>query len=87
MRLAGVRSRRSSVILYGLLELRGFNVKVRVRDLSPDGAQIDAPFGLSPGNRVALACNGAGPVAATVAWVRDNRCGLTFDVVADPNEH
>jgi hypothetical protein len=59
-------------------------LSVRVRNLSAVGMMADHNGINLPGERVVVALRGIGEVQGKVAWVRNNRIGVEFDVEVDP---
>jgi hypothetical protein len=57
---------------------------VRVRNLSSVGMMADYHGTSLPGEAVVVALRGIGQVKGKVAWVRNNRIGIAFDVEVDP---
>lgn len=68
---------RSSMFLACVLRTASGQVPVRVRNMSPSGALVEAPMATAVGSSVQL-IRGSLQVRATVAWVSDQRCGLHF---------
>lgn len=58
--------------------------KARVRNLSATGLMADCEAGLTKGQPVIMELRGVGRVYGTIAWVRGNRAGISFDSPVDP---
>ena len=75
----GVRDIRTNLFLAATLFAGETGaVPVKVRNLSPGGALIEAATLPSSGSAIRLA-RGALGVTGAVAWAAGNRCGLSFD--------
>ena len=68
---------RTRVLMNALLVSAAGKTSVRLRDLSPTGAQVLSEVPLLP-NSDLLFCKGRASVAARIAWVRCKSAGLTF---------
>ncbi|RVT40778.1 PilZ domain-containing protein [Sphingobium algorifonticola] len=80
------RSRRDSLFLLTVLSAAdGRDMgSARVRNLSATGLMADCETPVAVGDRVSMKLRGVGTVRGTVAWVRDDRIGVTFDREIDP---
>lgn len=78
------RSRRANVLLAASVESTRGELPVRLRNLSADGALIEADSLPRKGEAVLFRRNDIA-VAATVAWVLDRHAGLAFDAKLDPD--
>jgi hypothetical protein len=58
--------------------------QARVRNLSASGLMADCEAGLTKGQPVVMELRGVGRVYGTIAWVRANRVGISFDSPVDP---
>lgn len=77
------REARTKLFLAAQLFLAGELPRdVRIRDLSPSGARVDAPSLPLVGATVLLR-RGAAEVAAEVMWVAGGSCGLRFTQIVD----
>ena len=56
---------------------------VTIREISPGGARIDAPFNLCRGDRLFLEIEGLGELASQVRWTKSPLAGLRFDAGLD----
>ena len=71
--------KRTNIFLGATLRFDGRVAPVRVRDLSPDGAQVEG--GLLPGCEASVTLErGSVSADATVAWRTEGRCGLHFSI-------
>jgi PilZ domain len=61
-------------------------VTVRVRNLSPGGMMIDGNPVFHEGAEISALLRGIGAVAGKIAWVIDERAGVSFDEEIDPIE-
>lgn len=57
--------------------------RVRVRNLSDGGMMAEGNLKVKRGHRVEVELRNIGCVAASVAWVQDNRFGIAFDEEID----
>ena len=57
--------------------------RVRVRNLSDGGMMAEGSLKVKRGHRVEVELRNIGCVAASVAWVQDNRFGIAFDEEID----
>lgn len=71
------RQRRSNVLMAAALELSGTSVPVKLRNLSSDGALIEADSLPVEGAQVLFRRNDLA-MPATVIWVRGGRAGISF---------
>lgn len=71
------REQRYTVRLDGLLVLGHAHVRLRLLDVSRNGALAEALTPPEPGEDVRLACRGV-VRTAHASWVRDARFGLVF---------
>lgn len=53
--------------------------KVRVRNLSDGGMMGEGNIRVQRGNRLEIELRNVGKIGGSVAWVQDNRFGLSFD--------
>lgn len=61
-------------------------VPVRVRNLSSSGMMADHNDRCLPGDKVTVVIRGIGAVEGKVAWVKNGRVGVSFDVEVDPKQ-
>lgn len=59
---------------------------VRVRNLSSVGMMADHNDRCLPGDQVTVVIRGIGAVDGKVAWVKNGRVGVSFDVEVDPKQ-
>lgn len=78
------RSRRANVLLAATVESTRGELPVRLRNLSADGALIEAEELPRKGESVLFRRNDIA-VAGRVAWVLDRHAGLAFDEKLDPD--
>lgn len=78
------RSRRANVLLAATVEAARGELPVRLRNLSSDGALIEADELPLKGEPVLFRRNDIA-VRGRVAWVLDRHAGLSFDNKLDPD--
>jgi hypothetical protein len=78
------RSRRSNVLLAATIEAGRVKLPVRLRNMSSDGALVEADDLPAKGEQVLFRRNDIA-VTARVAWVLDGHAGLSFDTKLDPD--
>ena len=68
-----------------MIETANRREPAHLHNLSEDGAMIEGPFDLRPGDSVVMHC---GSIAAdgTVAWQSENRIGIVFDQPLDETQ-
>lgn len=79
------RSRRSNVLLKATLEIPGASLPVVLRNLSQDGALVQADELPQPGMRVLFHRQGLS-VPSRVAWAHCNHAGIEFEFPLFPGE-
>lgn len=79
------RSRRSNVLLKATLELPGASLPVVLRNLSQEGALVQAEELPEPGMRVLFHRQGLS-VPSRVAWAQANYAGIEFEFPLFPGE-
>jgi PilZ domain len=57
--------------------------RVRVRNLSDGGMMGEGQLRVQRGHRLSIELRNIGAVGGTVAWVQDNRFGISFDEEID----
>jgi hypothetical protein len=67
------------------LEQDPASYRVKVRNLSSRGLMGEGSVKVVPGTRLIIKLRNIGAVAASVAWVQDQRFGIAFDEEIDPN--
>ena len=77
------RSRRSHLLLTATLDYSGRAVKVTVRNLSSDGAQVEGAQLPVEGSDLMFR-KGDLAVAGSVIWVKGKQAGIRFDQELDP---
>ncbi|WP_118856992.1 PilZ domain-containing protein [Sphingomonas mesophila] len=77
------RSRRSNVLMAASVESGGARIPVKLRNLSKDGALVEAA-GLPPVGTVVRFLKGELTLAGHVAWAAGKRAGIAFDCPLDP---
>lgn len=81
-------SNRDSLFLSATIRRKGDLeeelVPVRVRNLSAIGLMADYKDIATPGDPVVVTVRGIGAVNGKVAWVRQGKIGVAFDVEVDP---
>ena len=84
--VAGKRTaKRARVLLAAKLQIGSIEIDVRLRDLSPQGALIEAQRVPPQGAEVTFT-RGSLTVPARVAWVGEGRAGLEFAYMVDESE-
>ena len=77
------RSRRSHVLMAASIEAAGSSTPVRMRNLSAEGVLIEGDDLPIEGTIVLFRKNDL-KATGHVAWVKDNRAGIAFDTLLDP---
>ena len=77
------RARRSKVLMTATLELSGSALPVKLRNLSAEGALIEGDSLPVEGSKVIFKRLEL-TVAGRIAWVSDDRAGVTFDMKLEP---
>jgi hypothetical protein len=77
------RQRRSNVLLTAVIELSGRAVDVKLRNLSADGALIEADNLPIEGSEISFR-RGDLQVAGKVVWVANKRAGIQFHAPLSP---
>jgi len=80
------QSRRDSLFLLTVLNAPdGRDLgNARVRNLSASGLMADCEKPFAVGDRVSMKLRGVGDVEGAIAWVKDDRIGVSFDRTIDP---
>lgn len=58
--------------------------RLRVRNLSASGLMGDTELELEPQTRLMVDLRGIGSVSGTIAWAREGKIGMAFDVPINP---
>jgi hypothetical protein len=77
------RSRRANVLMSASLEVSGATLAVKLRNLSAEGALVEADQ-LPVEGSVVLFRKGDLSTPGHVAWTRGNQAGIAFDALLDP---
>lgn len=77
------RSRRSNVLMTATLEISGRAVKVTLRNLSSDGAQVEAAALPVEGTQL-LFRKGDLAVVGSIIWTKSKQAGIRFEEKLDP---
>ena len=77
------RARRSHVLMAASIEADGVTVAVKLRNLSPEGALVEAAQ-LPPVGCLVLFRKKELHLAGRVAWADAGRAGIAFDTMLDP---
>jgi hypothetical protein len=79
---------RDSLFLSTDITVKGAHrpVTVRVRNLSPGGMMIDGNAVFREGALVVAELRGIGVISGKIAWVIDERAGVSFDEEIDPKD-
>ena len=78
------RSRRSNVLMQAFVDCDGATVSVKLRNLSKDGALIEAAALPPVGAKVQFR-KGELTLPGHVAWETGSRAGIAFDQALDPD--
>jgi len=78
------RARRSHVIMAASIEAGGVSIAVKLRNLSPKGALVEAAQLPAVGSSVVFRKKELN-LAGRVAWVTAGRAGIAFDTLLDPD--
>jgi len=73
------RAARQSLILMGELHWRSGSTAVRLRNISADGAMLDAQEDLAANSEVVLELPGVVAAPGEVRWCRSGQIGIRFD--------
>jgi len=79
----GQRAPRQSLMLNGELHWRLGSLPVKLRNISAEGAMLQAPQDLEIHTEVVLEIAGAPAVPARVRWCRSRQIGIRFDAPFD----
>ena len=79
------RSRRSNVLLTATLEVAGEMLPVKLRNLSAEGALVEAKLLPAAESHIVFHRNEL-KVRGTVAWVGGNHAGISFNRKLDPEQ-
>lgn len=79
------RSRRSNVLLTAQVEVAGEMLPVKLRNLSAEGALVEAPLLPAVDSQIMFHRNDLS-VRGTVAWVSGNHAGISFNRQLDPEQ-
>jgi hypothetical protein len=77
------RPARHRFMIKGLLHWRLGTLPVTLRNISSEGAMLEAKQDLTAGSEVVLEVPGATAAAARVAWCRSSQIGIRFDAEFD----
>ena len=77
------RARRSHVLMAASIEADGMTMAVKLRNLSPEGALVEAAQLPSVGCSVIFHKKELN-LAGRIAWVTAGRAGIAFDTLLDP---
>lgn len=77
------RARRSHVLMAASIEAGGVIVEVKLRNLSPEGALVEAAQLPTVGSAVVFRKKELN-LAGRVAWINTGRAGIAFDTRLDP---
>ncbi|WP_294111968.1 EAL domain-containing protein [Sphingomonas sp.] len=74
------RPSRTAIMRQAVVNIGGARGEVRLRNISPLGAQLDglAFNGDARGTELLIEINDGEPLAATVRWAQDGKCGVEF---------
>jgi hypothetical protein len=79
------RSRRSNVLLTATLEVEGEMLAVKLRNLSADGALVEAKLLPAEGSAIMFHRNDLS-VRGKIAWVSGNHAGIQFNRNLEPEQ-
>ena len=77
------RSRRSNMLMMATIEISGRSVKVTLRNLSSEGAQVEGA-GLPVEGTQLLFRKGDLAVAGAIIWTKGKHAGIRFEQKLDP---
>lgn len=77
------RARRSHVLMAASIEAGGVTIQVKLRNLSPEGALVEAVQLPAVGSLVMFRKKELN-LAGRVAWVAAGRAGIAFETLLDP---
>ena len=77
------RSTRSKLLMSASLEHRGGSIKVKLRNLSTEGAMVEGDRCPRAGSRVVFRKNELA-LPGKIAWSKGGRAGIAFDAGLDP---
>lgn len=77
------RAPRHGLILRGELHWKSGSMTVRLRNISAEGAMLEASLGLTPDAEVVLELPGATALPGRVRWCRAKQIGIRFDEAFD----
>ena len=79
------RSRRSNVLLTAILEIACERLPVKLRNLSAEGALVEAEVLPAAGSRILFHRNDLS-VRGEIAWVSGNQAGVAFNRQLEPEQ-
>lgn len=79
------RSRRSNVLLTATIEIQGEKLSVKLRNLSAEGALVEAPVLPAADSQIMFHRNDLS-VRGKVAWVSGNHAGIAFNRALEPDQ-
>jgi hypothetical protein len=79
------RSRRSNVLLTAIVEIAGERLPVKLRNLSADGALVEAKL-LPAADSEIIFHRGELSVRGKIAWVGGNHAGISFNRKLNPDQ-
>ena len=74
---------RDNLVLDTELRCKDLQYRIRLRNISPNGAMLEGAPHLVPGDRAAVRVGTIGWIDGTIAWSLDSRCGLRFNQPID----
>ena len=77
------REPRTSLLRFATLNSAGHTHAVRVRNISTQGALIEAHVDAAMGPRVEIVCGSEYQISGEVRWRKENRIGVRFDAPID----
>lgn len=77
------RSRRANLFMVASLEVGAHDLPVRLRNLSREGALVEGDRLPIEGSAI-IFVKGDLRVKGRIAWARNNRAGIAFDMYLDP---
>jgi diguanylate cyclase (GGDEF)-like protein/PAS domain S-box-containing protein len=82
-KLQSTREPRTSILRFATMNSGGHVHAVRIRNISPNGALIEAHAEAALGPRVELTCGTSYILSGEVRWRKENRIGIRFDTPID----
>ncbi len=85
-KLHSTREARTSILRFATMNSGGHTHSVRIRNISPNGAMVEAHAEAALGPRVEITCGSSYKLCGEVRWRKENRIGICFDEAIDVND-